>query len=327
MKKWKNICKTGILLFCMTAFVAGCGVKALLPSGKSGIREYGKAETMVILSTEKLRYEELYTEQIWDAKIDQNGTVFSSSLLSQVHDFMKELKLMSEMAAEHEIVLTSREKELIKAASVQYWNALGEADAEALELSQSDVEGLYADYCIAERLVDELTGDMNLEVSDSEAKVITVSEIKAEDLETAEEILAKVQEENADFGGIAKSYTEGGAVPKQIYYGLMGETYEAAAFALENGEISGVIAEDGAYYILKCLDDYDADATKLRKEEMMRQKKNEAFYTKYELYRMENPLLEDAELWNTLSVSGCPKVTADFFAVYDAVWAENENGV
>lgn len=325
MKRWENICKTCILLTCAVVLSAGCSVKNFMTSGMSGIREYGKPETMVILTTEKLRYEALYTDQIWSAEIDQEGTAFEQELLSQVHDFLRELKLMSHMAEEKEVTLTSQEKESAKTAAAQYMEALGTSQAENLELELSDVENLYQDYFKAEKLVNELTGDMDLEVSDSEAKVITVSEIALSDHDTAEEVLSKVQAENADFSRIAKEYTESGAVQKQIYYGMMGEKYEQAAFSLETGEISELIEENGAFYILKSIDDYDADATKIRKEEMMRQKKNQVFDATYQAYKAENPLTEDESLWKELTISGCPDVNADFFALYDKV--KEEKGI
>lgn len=324
MKYLKKIWKLGMILTCAAIVFAGCNVKDIVSVGMDGIREYGKPEAMVILTTEKLRYEALYTDQIWSAEVDSEGTTFEQILLSQVHDFMCELKLMSQMADENEISLNSQEKELARTAAAQYMETLGALHAEDFGLELSDIENLYLDYCKAEKLVDELTGDMDLEVSDSEAKVITILEIELSDYETAQELLSKVQAENADFSGIAKSYTESGAVQKQIHYGLMGEKYERSAFSLETGELSDVIEEDGSFYILKCINDYDADATRIHKEEMMRQKKNNIFYTTYQAYKAEHPLTEDKDLWKTLSIHGCPSVNADFFALYGAVQNEKE---
>ena len=49
------------------------------------------------------------------------------------------------------------------------------------KLTRDVVESLYEDYWKAERLVETLTESVNLEVSDSEAKVITVDEIVLSD--------------------------------------------------------------------------------------------------------------------------------------------------
>lgn len=327
MKKFRKVWKAGVLALTTALMFTGCNVKETLSSNKSGTKEYGEAETMVILSTERFRYEELYTEELWGAVVDNRGTAFESVLLTQVHDFLRELKLMSDMADENEITLSSREKEIVKAAASQYYEQLGSVNADSFGLELDEVEDLYADYWAAEKLVDKLTSDMNLEISDSEAKVITVSQIVVSDRETADEVLLKVQEENADFGSIAKEYSETAEIKMQIHYGLMGSAYEKAAYSLENGQISDVIAEDGKYYILKCVSDYDVEATKVRKEEMMRQKKNDAFYTSYQAYKAEHPLTEDKELWERLSVTECPLVDADFFAVYEEVCLEAENGI
>lgn len=303
-----------------TVILSGCSVaETLTPVGKEE-KEYGKAETMVILSTERLRYEEVYTEELWSAAVDQEGTTFEAVLLSQVHDFMIELKTMSNMAGEQKIELSSREKDLIKEASSQYYKALGSSYAEQFELTQEDVSTLYTDYCMAEKLVEQLTESINLEVSDSEAKVIEVAQIEVLTAETAAEVLAKVTEEGADFYTIAKDYSDSDEIKKQLTYGLVGEKYEEAAFGLETGEISGIVADSGKYYVLKCINDYDEEATRIRKDEMIQEKKNEAFHTSYQMYKSEHPLTEDKEFWSSLNLESCPLVEADFFKIYEEVF-------
>ena len=327
MKKMKHMWRIGAAGIAAALMISGCGMAETLSTANKGEKEYGKAETMAILTTEKLRYENVYTDEIWTAAIDQKGTTFETVLLPQVHDFLIELKTMSNMAEEREITLTSREKELVAEAAGKYYMALGSEKAEMFDLEQSDVAELYMDYWISEKLVEQLTGSMNLEVSDSEAKVITVSQIEVSDRETAEEVLEKVQEAGEEFYSIAKEYSEQEEIKKQIYRGMMNDAYEEAAFSLAEGEVSEVIAEDGKYYVLQCVDDYDEEATKLRKDQMMREKKTEAFHTSYQAYKAEHPLIGDEELWKSLSVADSPKVEADFFAIYEEVCGVHELGL
>ncbi|MFR4784140.1 MAG: hypothetical protein ACLUAR_15740 [Pilosibacter sp.] len=63
MGKWNRWGRTLAAVVLAAAVVCGCGVKETLLSGRKSEREYGKAETMVIVTTERLRYEELYTGQ------------------------------------------------------------------------------------------------------------------------------------------------------------------------------------------------------------------------------------------------------------------------
>ena len=327
MKRMKHMWRIGAAAAAAALMISGCGVtETLSPTGK-GEKEYGKAETMVILTTEKLRYENVYTDEIWTAEVDKQRKRFESVLLPQVHDFLIELKTMSNMAEERGIVLTSREKELVSEASAKYYMALGNEHAAEFDLKQSDVAELYIDYWTSEKLVEQLTGDMNLEVSDSEAKVITISQIEISDLDLAEEIWEKTQTEDADFYSIAKAYSEQEEIKKQIYRGMMSAAYEEAAFSLEEGEVSQVFKDHGKYYILQGIDDYDEEATKLRKDQMMREKKTEAFHTSYQAYKAEHPLIGDEGLWNTLSVKACPNVDADFFSIYEEVCGIHESGI
>lgn len=276
MGKWNRWGRTLAAVVLAAAVVCGCGVKETLLSGRKSEREYGKAETMVIVTTERLRYEELYTDKIWDTVVDESGTTFEETLLSQIHDFLKELKTMSRMADEEKVTLSGKERELAKQAAAQYMKELKNA-GESSEIDKDVVESLYEDYWKTEKLVETLTGSVNLEVSDSEAKVITVDEIVLSDTDQADEALKKVQMEGTDFMTVAKEVSEDQEIEKKISRGLRPEAYEKAAYALATGEISDVIEADGKYYILRCVNDYDEAATKVRKEEMVREKRNEVF--------------------------------------------------
>lgn len=324
MRMRKNVWRAGAAACLAAVVLSGCSVEEVLTSVSKGEKEYGHAETMMILSTELLRYEEVYTEDVWSAVVDDHGTDFETVLLSQIHDFMIELKTMSNMAEEHGIELTSREKDLVKEAASRYFEALGSSQAEVFGLELETVNGLYTDYWTAEKLVESLTDDMNLEVSDSEAKVITVAQIELSDMEEATQVWEKVSADGADFIAIAKEVSEDEEVKKQIHYGFMDKEYEQAAFGLEEGEISDVVVDSGKYYVLKCIDDYDEEATRIHKEVMIQEKKNEAFHSSYQAYKAENPLSGDSELWEGLSVAECPKVNADFFEIFDVVCRENQ---
>ena len=318
MGKWNRWGRTLMAVVLAAAVVCGCGVKETLLSGRKSEREYGKAETMVIVTTERLRYEELYTDKIWDTVVDESGTTFGETLMSQIHDFLKELKTMSRMADEEKITLSGKERELVKQAAAQYMEKLKNA-GEGSEIDRDVVESLYEDYWKAERLVETLTESVNLEVSDSEAKVITVDEIVLSDRNQADETLKKVQTEGTDFLTVAKAVSEAQEIEKKISRGMRSDAYEQAAYALSTGEISDVIESDGKYYILRCVNDYDEAATKIRKEEMIREKKNEAFYEIYSEYAANVHLTRDDSLWKNLSITDGEKTSADFFEIFEKV--------
>ncbi len=301
------------------ALLSGCDTVETLSFMNKAPQEYGEAETMVFVTTERLRYEALYTDAIWTVAVDAQGTTFEDALEEQIHAFLIDLRTMSEIAREQELELTDAEQELARSAAAQYVDALGAAHMETFGLQAEMVQSLYADYLLAEKYVESVTGEVNLEVSDSEAKVIEISQIEVSDPETAEELHAKVCAEGADFYGIAKESSESETIRRQIANGDADGACERAAFAMEDGEVSGVVADDGKYYILKCDEDYNEEATRIHKEQMMREKKQAVFHQAYAKLKTEKVFEEDKALWESMTISGSPKVEADFFAVLDAL--------
>lgn len=296
----------------------GCSVKEAISSVGGGVKEYGRAETMVIVTTEKKRYEDLYTDQIWDTQVDENGTTFDAALTSQVHQFLQELKIMSHAAGEQELALSSEEQGRAEKAAESYFAALGEETAAEWELSMEQVEALYGDYLLAEKLVNSLTEESSLEVSDSEAKVISVYQIELSDAAKAEAVQAQAAAEGADFASLAKESSEDPEIRKQVRRGEYGSAYEEQVFQLAAGGVSGVIEDNGKYYVVKCISDYDEAATRLHKEEMVRQRKNQAFVDAYQGYESEASLSGEESLWEGISMKESPAVQADFFAALKA---------
>lgn len=317
MKNRNIALKIAAVLSAVLLTLGGCKAKNAFSSGVKGEKEYKKAETMAIVTTERLRYEEVYSEKVWQAAVDSRGTTFEAALLEQIHAFLREVKLMSAMAKQENLTLSGKEKEQVQLAAAEYRKELGDALAEELSISEKEMEELYTDYWLSEKLVEKLTEDANLEVSDSEAKVITVSQLEISQREAAEELLAKLQEEGADFTAAAKEYAENIEANRQLCRREMGKEYEEEAFSLSEGEISGVIEDSGKFYILKCVDDYDEAATKLNKEKIASEKKNEAFLRRYQSFKGETPLTGEDPIWQEISISKSPRVTADFFEIFE----------
>ena len=139
------------------------------------------------------------------------------------------------------------------------------------------------------------------------------------DKDQADEALKKVQMEGTDFMTVAKGVSEDQEIEKKISRGLRPEAYEKAAYALATGETSDVIEADGKYYILRCVNDYDEAATKARKEEMVREKRNEVFYETYSEYAAKVHLAKDDSLWKNLSITDGERTSADFFEIFETV--------
>ena len=88
-------------------FAAGAAALALVLGGCSkeapSVTEpqeqvtYTKPQIMIIAATERNRYQQVYTDKIWDA-VMENGETFEEYLLEQVRVFMENLKTMTLLA-------------------------------------------------------------------------------------------------------------------------------------------------------------------------------------------------------------------------------------
>ena len=172
-KRWKGamgLCLAAVLAM---AVLAGCSRKTAAVSGARTVdKEYTKGQMMVIAITERNRYQNIYTSELWSVKADQNGDTFEDRLMDQAEQFLIELATTNLMADEQGIELTGQEKDALKSLAQEYYRNLSEQDRRFMDVSEDEVYDLYCEYYRADKLVAELTKNENLEVSDAEAKVI-----------------------------------------------------------------------------------------------------------------------------------------------------------
>ncbi|WP_124064851.1 peptidylprolyl isomerase [Clostridium sp. E02] len=308
-----------IFLFIIAALavlLTGCKSNIPLVSEISDTKAYTLPQSMVILTTERNRYQKLYTSQIWGVDLPE-GQTFESYLKKQVKEFLQEMHMMNQLAEEKGITFTGSEKEEIRKATEEYFSSLSADDIAYMGVSKADVKTMYEEYYRSNKVVVELTKDMNLEISDSEAKVIVVQQIVLTDQETAKEVLLKAENTENDFSSLAREYSEDDIIERNVLRGENKGAYEDAAFALSTGEISQLVKENESYYIIKCVNDYDEIATQERKAGLFKKRKKEAFDQIYSRFKQENPVTFQNDLWKKTKFSKDDKTTTDrFFEIY-----------
>jgi foldase protein PrsA len=305
-----------IIAAAVSAMLSGCKTEIPLVSEIKETKLYTLPQSMIILATERNKYQQLYTSQIWGVELP-GGQTFETYLMDQVREFLQEMKMMNLLAESKGVTLTSGEKEEMRKASEEYYNSLTPDDIAYMGVSQSDVRFMYEEYYLSNKVVVELTKDMNLEISDSEAKVIVVEEIVMSDKAAAEEVLLKIKEQGADFSAIAREYSENGIVERKMGRGEHPGALEDAAFGLAEGEISQVTESLGKYYIIRCVSDYDEAATQERKSGLYTSRKKEAFDQIYAQFKQDNPVTFSNNIWKDLTFSKDDKTTTtSFFEIY-----------
>ena len=302
MRNWKKTAAAILLVF---AAVTGI---LFFRNGFSIRKETGDtsgfpdAQAMLIITTEANRYRTVYTDQIWQVQVGEEES-FQLYLLEQIRTFLKEVKTMNLLADERGIQLTGQEKEQLRQLSSEFYQSLTEADRECIGASEEDVYAMYEAYHRANRLVDEVTKNVDLEISDSEARVMKIQELCLETEESAQEAFQQLSEEGTNFSSVARAIREEGYKEESVGRGERSAAYEAAVFSLEDGQLSQPFADGDSWYLVKCVDSYDEDATLERKERLALQRKNQAFRRIYDTFAGEHPVEIQGSIWENLNLT------------------------
>ncbi len=338
-----------VIALCAAGILPACGDgKVVLTTGfgtdevfRIGSERGTSTEFLLYLTNIANQYEQVYGEELWDMPVNEHTTMLDNCkelALAQ----LSQVKAMYLLAKEHEVALTEEEETAAAAAAQLYLSSLSEAEKEALGITKGEVvEELYCQKLLADKLYAYLIRDVNPEISDDEARIITVQHIllktytvdahgNRQELSDAEcgKLYEKAVEIHAEavegesFDALISKYSEDSKGTYSFGKGDMEETFEEAAYALATDEIAPIVRTSHGYHIIKCISTLDREQTDLNKEKLLVSRKQEVFGNTYNQFVAQLNKQENAELFNSLTLLDSDVVdTAEFFTIY-----ENELG-
>ena len=210
-------------------------------------------------------------------------------------------------------------------------------------VTEEIIENLYAEYGLANKVYQFIIRDINPEISDDEARTITVQHIliktyaldstgekigytasaKAEAYKKAREVLEMAKDGETDFEQLVERYSEDSKGTYSFGKGDMEPEFEEAAFNLGTGEISGIVETKSGYHIIKCISTFDRAETDANKVKIVEERKKEVFGQEYDTFVKSLTRNLNEEVWEQVAFINDPQVTtADFFDVYGEYFAE-----
>lgn len=310
-----------IYLCCMLLACSLCACKGIEITGKAeDVAGYTEAEAMIVLASERNRYQNVYTEQIWKIPVDEEGTEFGDYFIEQIKTYLQDIKTLNLMAQEKGIIATSTEKDVLRQLAQEFYDGLNEADIAYMgNCSMKDVQNIYTEYFIACKTAEYLLGNIDSEVSDAEAKIIQVEQIMVTDRAQADQLAQDVRLEGANFNYYARQYSESTEIEKTLARGEADNAYYDAAFALEQDQISDIIEQDGCFYILKCINAYDQAATMDRKKRLEQAIRSNAFSESYRQYAEQHIVRFREDFWDQIVLdNGNDSTACSFFSLYES---------
>lgn len=335
-----------VWMLCGIIFLTACGgsdPKVVLTTGfgtnevfKVGSEKASSTELMLFLTNTANQYEQIYGEELWTIQVDD--VTMYENLKEVALAQLSQLKAMKLLAKEHGVALTEEEQAAAKAAAAVYVDTLTEAEKEALGITEgSVVEQLYGEKLLADKLYAYLIRDVNPEISDDEARIITVQHIllktytidehgNREELSEAEceglyEKAVEIHDmavSGESFDTLISKYSEDSKGTYSFGMGDMEESFEKAAYALATDEISPVVRTEHGYHIIKCISTLDREQTDLNKQKLLVSRKQEVFGDTYNAFVAQLDKRANSELILGLELPDDNVVdTAEFFTVYE----------
>ena len=301
-----------------------------------------RSEMNIYLTNMANAYEATFGEQIWTTSAG-NTTIedaFKETVLAKV----TRIKVLNLMAKEEKISLSGDEKKSLKKAAKAYMKTLSKNEKAELGADEDLVYQMYSEYALAEKVYNSIVDEVNFEISDDDARSITVEQIfiktyhedthgrltdysdaaKAEAKERALAIREKAVTES-DFESLCALYNEEDESTHTYRRGEMPEAYENVAFALEEGEISYVITTDDGYYIVKCISTYERKATNENKEAIINEAKRKAFEEKYNEFLPNVIANINEKEWENIKIIHNAEMKTDlFFDIYTDIMIDGK---
>ena len=280
--------------------------------------EVGYREAMLYLQAAKREYESAYSGEIWQYILNEDGMTLGEWVKNQTLEQMIYVKIVCAQAKRLGIELDSEEKNRVAERTEEY---MGRAEYGTLALygiARKDVERVYADTALAQKIYDSVTLNVDTDISNEEAaqkhlqslmlKNYHEDELGNRSSLTVQELIATLDrfdslfleaQETDDFYSLAYANTE-----DKLYLDMMvgkdGLPEEfSAAYGLAAGESMQIRTADG-YYIFYCVSEYDEDATIAKKEELIALRQEEEFRKLYEEWRGEANIEMNEVIWKAI---------------------------
>ncbi|MGL6198640.1 MAG: peptidyl-prolyl cis-trans isomerase [Lachnospiraceae bacterium] len=259
-----------------------------------------------------------YNDESWETEMEE-GSDYEDGMKEDLTTTLETLYVLDAHKDEYSVEVTEEESTKIKEAAAAFVEANGEEVLEVVSGDVSTIEKLLELMTIQTKMQEAMVADVDTEVSDEEAAQkkmeyvafsFTTTADDGTSVSLTEDELATLKSDAENFNELVQLEEDFNAYATAQGYSPLEATFDAestspaaelveAADALGEGEYTGVIETDTAYYVAKVVSLFDREATDTKKETIAQERKDEHYQ------ELCDEWIEEAE----------PEV-------YDKVWAK-----
>lgn len=293
-----------------------------------------KPEVMVYLVNTENIYDDVFGTNIWQVPYGEGNveSQYKESILAR----LAQIKAMNLYAGELGVSLSDGEKALAKACAEDYFGSLTAEEINLMSIDEDIIEKMYSEFAVANKVYAYVTDSVNPEISDDEARTVTVRSIliktysmdndgnrieysqamKDDAMKRVYDIAARINA-GEEFEILAADYNEDEKSLYSFARDVMPKEIEEVAFNMSENEVSDVIKTDYGYHIIKCITNFDEEQTDNHKVDIVKKRKQQAFTDNYDDYISSLTSNLNKELWDSIVYVRHENVkTTNFFETY-----------
>lgn len=170
-----------------------------------------------------------------------------------VKDFISQVKVTDAMLEDY-YAKNIAQYEVPESIKAEYLLLTPEVVESRIEISETDIKNFYEQNIARYKTGEQRRASHILIAAGNDASAADKAAAKSK----AEKLLAQIRKSPGDFAKIAKEHSQdpgsaerGGELPDFFGKGMMVKPFEEAAFALKEGEISGLVESEFGFHIIK----------------------------------------------------------------------------
>ena len=337
----------------MVMLLAGCGdlsdVRVVMSVGMSKDEVFrvddmtcSRTEMLVYISNIAGEYVDVYGRDIFEASVE--GETLGENVKQLALAKVSQVKVINLLALDRGLEPTEELLSVINEATDEYLESISEETLSRYQIDRDKIYDMYYEYGMSKLMYSTIIKDINPEISDDEARTITVEHIllktfdidengnrveldsftKEEKKRLAEELVQRI-EGGENFETLAAEYSEDENLTYAFGKGEMDAVFENAAFNLSGGEVSGVVETEFGYHIIKCISTFNREITDENKVKILKNRRDQAFRDIYDDFE-ENVSRElNDKIFDSLPDMKDERIgSKNFFDVFEDRWNESE---
>ncbi len=291
--------------------------------GDTGVT-YSKVRNYCYLLSSQ--YGKNFGQEVWDYPLGKEGTI-GDEAKEEILSMVTQMAVISKTAKKEKVTLGSDDRDQAVQKAEELMENASQEDKEKYCLSLQQMTEVFEENLLAERMFYIATDEVDTNISDKEAKQRKIQYIRIltngttqdgvkvdlgqkekEQARKRADKLAQDGKKAEDFHAFAQKNTDGSKVEETI--GTLGqntgELADAAvtkAWELKKGQISPVIEGEDGYYIIRCVEETDEDATYARKEQLIEQRQTEMFRKKYNGWLGDDEVRISKSFWKIFKIT------------------------